>query len=195
MSWKRRKWRYARVCTSTSQPTPTKHTQEGSDMDALSSPPQETAEQERAKHPKLKIKLKLTQNNNAFSAANTTSPTPDASRAASKGASRGMLLPSLPRGSPDEVITPGSDIESEDSDEESSRSASVATPGRALTARQAVLRNVVDSTHVSLSMQNIPCRHARALISFCSRTAQSAEEATSHGNRDCAEEGRDSEKT
>ena len=55
----------------------------------------------------------------------------------------------------------GSDIESEDEDEEdeeddegSTRSTSVATPGasgRALTARQAVLANVVDSSHVSLS--------------------------------------------
>ena len=57
---------------------------------------------------------------------------------------------------------PGSDIESEDEDDEdddddggSTRSTSVATTGpngRALTARQAVLRNVVDSSHVSLSM-------------------------------------------
>ena len=56
---------------------------------------------------------------------------------------------------------PGSDIESEDEDDEdedddvtSTRSTSVATAGpggRALTARQAVLRNVVDSSHVSLS--------------------------------------------
>ena len=44
------------------------------------------------------------------------------------------------------------DIESEDSDDDAStRSTSVATPGRPLTARQAVLRNVVDATHVSLS--------------------------------------------
>lgn len=52
----------------------------------------------------------------------------------------------------------GSDIESEDDDDEdddegSTRSTSEATTGagsRALTARQAVLRNVVDSSHVSL---------------------------------------------
>ena len=54
----------------------------------------------------------------------------------------------------------GIDIESEDSDDEdaSTRSTSVATntPGRALTARQAVLRNVVDRTHVSLSMSSYP---------------------------------------
>ena len=49
------------------------------------------------------------------------------------------------------------DIESEDSDEDdaSTRSTSVATPGRPLTARQAVLSNVVDATHVSLSTS--PC--------------------------------------
>lgn len=50
------------------------------------------------------------------------------------------------------------DIESEDSDEDdaSTRSTSVATPGRPLTARQAVLRNVVDATHVSLSASPWP---------------------------------------
>lgn len=46
------------------------------------------------------------------------------------------------------------DVESEDSDDlQSTRSTSVATAGasgRALTARQAVLANVVDSSHVSL---------------------------------------------
>lgn len=54
------------------------------------------------------------------------------------------------------------DIESEDSDEDSTVSG--AATGRALTARQAVLRNVVDSSHVSLSkslsLRRFPVLHA-----------------------------------
>jgi len=98
-----------------------------SELDALSSPPPD-ASSKGAPHPKLKIKLKLP----TFSTANTATPTPEGtSRAASRrGASRDV------------------DIESEDSDEDSTVSG--AATGRALTARQAVLRNVVDSSHVSL---------------------------------------------
>ncbi|KAH8100622.1 hypothetical protein BXZ70DRAFT_164814 [Cristinia sonorae] len=95
--------------------------EEDSEADALSSPPPDAAE-ETVAQPKLKIKLKLPMGG----ALSTATTTPEVSRAASRrGTSR--------------------DIESEDSDE-----ASGATPGRALTARQAVLRNVVDSSHVSL---------------------------------------------
>ncbi|TCD66370.1 hypothetical protein EIP91_001419 [Steccherinum ochraceum] len=97
-----------------------------SELDALSSPPPEGAE-ESVPHPKLKIKLKLGMGG-GLSTATTATPTPEVSRAASRrGVSR-------------------DDIESEDSDDDSA----AATPGRALTARQAVLRNVVDSSHVSL---------------------------------------------
>ncbi|KAI0757123.1 hypothetical protein C8Q80DRAFT_1265093 [Daedaleopsis nitida] len=99
---------------------------DGSDVDGLSSPAPPVAGPSR---PRLKIKLKLPQ-------AHDTPP-----RARRQA---------VPR---------GSDIESEDEDEDedeegSTRSTSVATPGasgRALTARQAVLANVVDSSHVSLA--------------------------------------------
>ncbi|KAI0704930.1 hypothetical protein BC835DRAFT_1468555 [Cytidiella melzeri] len=62
---------------------------------------------------------------------------------------------STPEGPPRRrLIQRGSDAASENSDSEASdRSVSAgttATPGRPLTARQAVLRNVVDSSHVSL---------------------------------------------
>ncbi|KAI0639282.1 hypothetical protein C8Q77DRAFT_1080396 [Trametes polyzona] len=93
--------------------------------------------------PRLKIKLKLPQNAGPSSAATRSSAHNTPSRASRRN---------IPR---------GSDIESEDEDEDededddaSTRSTSEATTGpssRALTARQAVLANVVDSSHVSLS--------------------------------------------
>ncbi|KAI0724428.1 hypothetical protein C8T65DRAFT_704298 [Cerioporus squamosus] len=102
---------------------------DGSDVDGLSSP----APVAGPSHPRLKIKLKL-----------PTGPgvnaTPPRARRQAVAAAR------------------GSDIESEDDDEdeddggESTRSGSVAggASARVLTARQAVLANVVDSSHVSL---------------------------------------------
>ncbi|KIP12584.1 hypothetical protein PHLGIDRAFT_21019 [Phlebiopsis gigantea 11061_1 CR5-6] len=82
--------------------------------------------------PRLRIKLKLPQVSETSSLAATATPTPD-------GTSRRR------------VLSRGSEVESEDEDEdEDSDSESMATPGRPLTARQAVLRNVVDSSHVSL---------------------------------------------
>ncbi|EIW64790.1 uncharacterized protein TRAVEDRAFT_68517 [Trametes versicolor FP-101664 SS1] len=98
-------------------------------------------EPEVAAPTRLKIKLKLPQNAGPSSAATRSSAHNTPSRASRRN---------VPR---------GSDIESEDDDDEdddegSTRSASEATTGagsRALTARQAVLRNVVDSSHVSLA--------------------------------------------
>ncbi|KAI0778064.1 hypothetical protein BD413DRAFT_600898 [Trametes elegans] len=96
---------------------------------------------EAAVAPRLKIKLKLPQNAGPSSVATRSSTHNTPSRASRRH---------MPR---------GSDIESEDEDEDedddgtSTRSTSEATTGagsRALTARQAVLRNVVDSSHVSL---------------------------------------------
>ncbi|KAI0651734.1 hypothetical protein C8Q79DRAFT_55089 [Trametes meyenii] len=92
--------------------------------------------------PRLKIKLKLPQGGGPSSAATRSSTQNTPSRASRRN---------IPR---------GSDIESEDEDEDededgdSTRSTSEATTGagsRALTARQAVLANVVDSSHVSLA--------------------------------------------
>ncbi|GJE86018.1 PAPA-1 domain-containing protein [Phanerochaete sordida] len=101
--------------------------EEGSDVDVEAPDPGPSLP------PRLRIKLKLPQQSEASSVAATATPTPD-------GTSRRRILPR------------GSDIESEDSDEDDDDSDSVAaTPGRPLTARQAVLRNVVDSSHVSLA--------------------------------------------
>ncbi|KAI0793391.1 hypothetical protein C8Q75DRAFT_750038 [Abortiporus biennis] len=113
---------------------------EGSDIDALSPPPDEVeAEDVPTPQPRLKIKLKPLKfpMSAALSTANTGTSTPERpSRTTSRrGASREDL-----------------DIESEDDDDdlESTVSGSVATPGRALTARQAALANVAETTHVSL---------------------------------------------
>jgi len=106
--------------------------EDGSDLEALSSPPpdgDEDGDEPTPQPAKLKIKLRLPMQ----SATTTNSPTPEGSVA--KGPSRRQRSPR------------GSDIESEDSDEDGS----VSTPGgRVLTARQAVLANVVGSSHVSL---------------------------------------------
>ncbi|KAI8995516.1 hypothetical protein BD414DRAFT_576240 [Trametes punicea] len=92
--------------------------------------------------PRLKIKLKLPQHTGPSSVATRSSAHNTPSRSSRRH---------MPR---------GSDIESEDEDEDeeddegSTRSTSVATTAagsRALTARQAVLANVVDPSHVSLS--------------------------------------------
>ncbi|RPD81874.1 hypothetical protein L226DRAFT_528106 [Lentinus tigrinus ALCF2SS1-7] len=103
---------------------------DGSDVDGLSSP----APAAGPSHPRLKIKLKLP--------SSSAHATPPRARRQAAAAAR------------------GSDIESEDDDEDeddeggdSTRSGSVTggASSRALTARQAVLANVVDSSHVSLS--------------------------------------------
>ncbi|KAI0963417.1 hypothetical protein AcW1_000501 [Taiwanofungus camphoratus] len=112
-----------------------------SEPDALSSPPPEQHEPEPEPapvQPRLKIKLRLPPQ---ASSASSVVPTPDdAHLSLRRGASRDDY------------------IESEDSEDEdgaqSTRSTSVATTGtagRPLTARQAVLANVVDSSHVSLA--------------------------------------------
>ncbi|RDX55993.1 hypothetical protein OH76DRAFT_1460659 [Lentinus brumalis] len=102
---------------------------DASDVDGLSSP----APVAGPSHPRLKIKLKLP--------GSGALATPPRARRQAVAAAR------------------GSDIESEDDDEEqddegenSTRSGSVAggASARVLTARQAVLANVVDSSHVSL---------------------------------------------
>ena len=115
----------------------------------MSSPPP-VASSSRAQ-PRLKITLKLPQ-------ADTPSR---ARRKAAAAVVRGAYILRCCLSLQGSVGHPGSDIESEDEDDEdedddvtSTRSTSVATAGpggRALTARQAVLRNVVDSSHVSLS--------------------------------------------
>ncbi|KAI0094724.1 hypothetical protein BDY19DRAFT_38751 [Irpex rosettiformis] len=85
--------------------------------------------------PRLRIKLKLPAQGSGASSRNATGTSTPEVTSRRRYARR--------------VV--GSDIESESSDpEDSDESASVATPGRPLTARQAVLRNVVDSSHVSL---------------------------------------------
>lgn len=103
---------------------------------------------------RLRIKLKLPQVSETSSLPATATPTPDGSsrrRILSRGISRSEwphVFISLP-------VSIGSDVESEDSDEDDDSSTeSVATPGRPLTARQAVLRNVVDPSHVSLGKEH-----------------------------------------
>ncbi|KAI0825198.1 hypothetical protein BC628DRAFT_1410593 [Trametes gibbosa] len=89
---------------------------------------------------KLKIKLKLPQHAAGPSSTATRSSTHNTLSRASRR--------NVPR---------GSDIESEDEDEDededegSTSEATTGAGGRVLTARQAVLANVVDSSHVSLS--------------------------------------------
>ncbi|KAH9937567.1 uncharacterized protein B0H18DRAFT_971249 [Fomitopsis serialis] len=101
-----------------------------SDLDALSDSPGDQQEMGPATQPRLRIKLKLGAQQTAVS-------------------------------TPDEVPAPSSrriiarereEEEDEDEDAQSTRSTSVATAGtnKALTARQAVLANVVDASHVSL---------------------------------------------
>lgn len=98
---------------------------EGSDVDV------EAAEPGPRLPSGLRIKFKFTQQ--ASEASSVAATTPD-------GSSRRRIL------------SRGSDVESEDEDEDEDDSDSVvATPGRPLTARQAVLRNVVDPSHVSLA--------------------------------------------
>ncbi|KAI9057096.1 hypothetical protein FKP32DRAFT_1681831 [Trametes sanguinea] len=90
--------------------------------------------------PRLKIKLRLPQAGPS-SAATRSSTNNTPSRASRRRPPRGSDIESE------------DDDEDEDDDDDSTRSTSVATTaagGRALTARQAVLRNVVDSSHVSL---------------------------------------------
>ncbi|KAH9898537.1 hypothetical protein C8Q73DRAFT_641052 [Cubamyces lactineus] len=97
----------------------------------------EEQEAEVAVAPRLKIKLKLPQN---------AGP----SRSVPQRTSARVSRRNLPRGSD---IESEDEDEDEDDDEDSTRSTSEATTGagsRALTARQAVLANVVDSSHVSL---------------------------------------------
>ncbi|KAI0335404.1 hypothetical protein GY45DRAFT_1317366 [Cubamyces sp. BRFM 1775] len=95
----------------------------------------EEQEAEVAVAPRLKIKLKLPQNAGPSRAQRTSAR---------------VSRRNLPRGSD---IESEDEDEDEDDDEDSTRSTSEATTGagsRALTARQAVLANVVDSSHVSL---------------------------------------------
>ncbi|CDO72357.1 hypothetical protein BN946_scf184977.g54 [Trametes cinnabarina] len=87
--------------------------------------------------PRLKIKLKLPQ----------AGPSSTATRSSTNNTPSRVSRRRAPR---------GSDIESEDEDDDeeddddSTSAATTAAGARALTARQAVLRNVVDSSHVSL---------------------------------------------
>ncbi|CAL1696073.1 unnamed protein product [Somion occarium] len=118
--------------------------QEGSDIDELSPPPSDMVEEEPAIQPRLKIKLKLGKVKGGIS-ADTAASTPGPSASVSRTTSRRA---------PSRDI----DIESEEPESEedvvSTRSTSVATtatPGRALTARQAALANVVETSHVSLA--------------------------------------------
>ncbi|OCH96524.1 hypothetical protein OBBRIDRAFT_787081 [Obba rivulosa] len=114
--------------------------EEGSEIDELSSPPQEQQD-DSAIPPRLRIKLKLPQASASSSGAPTGVSTPEE-----------IGHPSSRRAVPRDI-----DIESEDEDDDddadSSRSTSVGTSaaGRPLTARQAVLANVVGSSHVSLA--------------------------------------------
>ncbi|PCH33533.1 hypothetical protein WOLCODRAFT_135180 [Wolfiporia cocos MD-104 SS10] len=120
---------------------------ETSELDALS-PSQTPDDQDMgpAPTPRLRIKLKLPAHSGSTQTAETTPNDAGPSSSSRRDTSR------------------GSDIESEDEDEDadedadgdSSQSESVANTGRsgrALTARQAVLANVVDPSHVALSAQ------------------------------------------
>jgi len=116
--------------------------EDNSELEVLSSsPPPEEEDMAPTPQPRLRIKLKLP-TQGAPSRKKTIVSTPEEAEASSSRRETSRDV----------------DIESEDSDDadsgESTRSTSVATTGtagRALTARQAVLANVVDPTHVSLA--------------------------------------------
>ncbi|KAH9946793.1 hypothetical protein B0H21DRAFT_741795 [Amylocystis lapponica] len=115
--------------------------EENSDPGALSaSSPPEQIEVDPVPQPRLRIKLRLpAQASSTSSVVATGLTTPDEIGTSRRAASRDV------------------DIESEDSDDDDARStrstsvATTATANRPLTARQAVLANVVDSSHVSLA--------------------------------------------
>ncbi|THH02914.1 hypothetical protein EW026_g69 [Hermanssonia centrifuga] len=125
--------------------------------DAVSSAPPEVPEPGPSLPPRLRIKLKLPAQMSGLSSVAAT--------ATGASTPSGYIRRGFPSRGTDIYLTIvlrtktiysliDVDIESEDTDEDadhSTRSTSVATnTGRALTARQAVLRNVVDSSHVSL---------------------------------------------
>ncbi|KAJ3554703.1 hypothetical protein NM688_g2972 [Phlebia brevispora] len=115
---------------------PEEEEEEEEEEESLSSPAAEASGPRLA--PRLRIKLKL-----------------PAHASGASSAAQSATGASTPTGSVRRrrALSQEIDIESEDSEDEdgSTRSTSVATPGRPLTARQAVLRNVVDASHVSLS--------------------------------------------
>ncbi|EMD41771.1 hypothetical protein CERSUDRAFT_110343 [Gelatoporia subvermispora B] len=115
--------------------------EEGSEIDEISSPPPEQQD-ESSVPPRLRIKLKLPQASASSSGAPTGVSTPDE-----------VALPTSRRAVPRDVDIESEDEDEEDDDADSSRSTSVGTSaaGRPLTARQAVLANVVGSSHVSLA--------------------------------------------
>ncbi|CCM00915.1 uncharacterized protein FIBRA_02961 [Fibroporia radiculosa] len=119
-----------------------------SQLDA--SPAPEEQEMKPVQQPRLKIKLKLPAHGGS-TAAQTERSTPDETGASSsrRGTSRDYDVESEDEDEPE-------DDDDDDADgAQSTRSTSVATTGtagKALTARQAVLANVVDSSHVSLGL-------------------------------------------
>ncbi|KAI0079573.1 hypothetical protein K474DRAFT_1733760 [Panus rudis PR-1116 ss-1] len=94
---------------------------EGSDAEPLSSPPPDIEDEPEPSPPPTKLKIKL-------------------------------KLPAQGKSSaaPQDIDIESEDDEFESEEGQSTRSTSLATPGRALTARQAALANVVETTHVSL---------------------------------------------
>ncbi|KZT06842.1 uncharacterized protein LAESUDRAFT_139767 [Laetiporus sulphureus 93-53] len=107
--------------------------------------------------PRLKIKLKLPASGSVQTALSTSEETGGTS--SRREASRDSDIESEEE---DEVESEDEEEEEdEEDDDQSTRSASVATSGtasRTLTARQAVLANVVDSSHVSLGERHHPRR-------------------------------------
>ncbi|KAH9835674.1 uncharacterized protein C8Q71DRAFT_869475 [Rhodofomes roseus] len=154
---------------------------ENSDLDALSDTPGDQQEMGPATQPRLRIKLKLSAQQTAVSTPDED-PTPSSRRAIS----RDIDIES--EDEEDEV-----DDDDDDEDAQSTRSTSVATAGtsKALTARQAVLANVVDATHVSLG----PTLNSRKKKPLTEMELALKREETARKRRNLTEKKLEDEKT
>ncbi|KZT74739.1 hypothetical protein DAEQUDRAFT_753489 [Daedalea quercina L-15889] len=155
---------------------------ENSDLDALSDSPGGQQEMGPVTQPRLRIKLKLGAQQTAVSTPDED-PTPSSRRAIS----RDIDIES--EDEEDEV----DDDDEDDDDALSTRSTSVATAGtnKALTARQAVLANVVDASHVSLG----PTPNSRKKKPLTEMELALKREETARKRRNLTEKKLEDEKT
>ncbi|KAI0732280.1 PAPA-1-like conserved region-domain-containing protein [Fomitopsis betulina] len=156
---------------------------ENSDLDALSDSPggQREMGPSTQPQPRLRIKLKFGGQQTAVSTPDEN-PTPSSRRAIS----RDIDIES--EDEEDEV-----DEDDDDDDAQSMRSTSVATAGtsKALTARQAVLANVVDASHVSLG----PTPNSRKKKPLTEMELALKREETARKRRNLTEKKLEDEKT
>jgi len=156
-----------------------------SDLDALSDFPGDQQEMGPATQPRLRIKLKL-------SAQQTAVSTPDEDPAPS---SRRIIAREIDIESEDQEdeVEDEDEEEEEEEDAQSTRSTSVATAGtnKALTARQAVLANVVDASHVSLG----PTPNSRKKKPLTEMELALKREETARKRRNLTEKKLEDEKT